>query len=213
MGGITYPEGFENGGKRLIAECPEFSLWEKYDALGEEILEISDSIKNILTKISRGINDADDFDERIKLSTALSHLAGHAQTLPSAKLSLEQFTRLDPWSYGNARLSGELAETLGKQILAVISSTDPKQKAEECVGKFRNALDMLIRENSAQYVFATEHLLIRVAMSQFFSSRIRPSKSSVRAGVERLGVSYRGKNANATWKDKFMKAGLGDLPY
>ena len=211
--GRVSPPGFEKG-RRLLAECPEFKLWEMYKPSGEQILESSIAIETAYHKERLRINDASDPIERIAWATALSRLAGVAHAFPDEPMPLEVFFSYDynfKWP-GNAATATKLAATLGKEILGVLNSADSKQKAEECVGKFRNALDALIRERSAKAVFCTEYLLIIHARNHFKVYKERPQKSLLREQLEKIGISYKGKNVKAKWREKFSNAGLGELP-
>lgn len=208
------PSGFSHDGRRLLAECPEFKLLEMYEKGGEQVLESSEAVERAYHKAQLKINDAPCSDERIAWAIALSRLAGVAQAAPPEKMALEELFSYDykfRWP-GNAATASKLAMTLGREILGVLESKDPAQKAEECVGKFKNALDALIRKQSCSAVRTTEYLLFIHAQGSFRLNLKRPTKSDLSERLGYIGISYKGKNAKAKWWEKFSNAGLGELP-
>ena len=48
MGGNTWQPDFQPDGRKLLAECTEFKLWEMYYLGGEQVLESSDAINKAL---------------------------------------------------------------------------------------------------------------------------------------------------------------------
>jgi len=61
----SFPPGFDEDGRRLLAECPEFKLGEMYKPGGEQILQRSIDIETAYHKERLRINDASDPIERI----------------------------------------------------------------------------------------------------------------------------------------------------
>ena len=80
------------------------------------------------------------------------------------------------------------------------------------MGKFKNALDALIRDRACTAVRFTEYLLIIHAEGYFRSTMARPTKSDLIERLGFIGISYKGANAKARWREKFSNAGLGELP-
>ena len=215
----SYPPGFDEEGRRLLAECPEFKLWEMYQPGGEQILERSPVIERAYHKarlrISGASDGASDPIERIAWATALSRLVEIARKSPPEPMPLEVFLSTDHnfhWP-GNSATASKLAATIGKEILGVLNSADrADQKAEVCVGKFKNALNALIRDRACTAVRFTEYLLIIHAEGYFRSTMARPTKSDLIERLGFLGISYKGANAKAKWREKFANVGLGELP-
>ena len=214
----NYPPGFEpderTRGRRLLAECPEFRLWEMDQPGGEQVLESSDAIDNALKKYSYGLNDATNPSERIALATALESLANVSRAFPTQPMPLSVFYSPEyHFDYpGNAATCSKLAATLGMEILEVLRSNDPDQRAEECVGKFRNAINHLIRHESGKAGQRPEYLLILHAQGHFRITRERPTKTYLMERLERLGITYSGRNQKSRWREKFSNSGLADLP-
>ena len=211
----SYPPGFDEEGRRLLAECPEFKLLEMYQPGGEQILERSPAVEIAYHKERLRINSASDPIERIAWATALSRLVGIARKSPPEPMPLEVILSIDHnfhWP-GNSATASKLAATIGKEILGVLNSADrADQKAEECVGKFKNALNALIRDRDCKAVRFTEYLLIIHAEGYFRSTMARPTKSDLIERLGFIGISYKGANAKATWREKFANVGLGELP-
>ena len=185
-----YPEGFDDRGRRLLAECPEFRLYELFREGGEEYLERSESLEKALKKASFSINDADGTEKRIAWAEALQCLAA---------MSLGTY-------HGGLPLLNRLVETIGKEVAEML--TDEKGSPEKAAAAFKSALNSLTRKR-----FKTERLLILHAEGYFRVFRKRPTKTELIRQMEYLGICFHGKNARAdTWPGKFILAGLGDLP-
>lgn len=213
--GHQYHPDFEPDGRRLLTECPEFKLWEMYKPGGEQVLESSEAIEKALRKYSYNINDATNQRERIAMAAALESLANVALSFPSQPMPLATFFHSKAYDFdypGNSSTCSKLAATFGMEILEVLRSNDPEQRAEECVGKFRNALNHLIRRNSHKALKNAEYLLIIHAQGHFRVQRERPTKAYLMERLQRFGIEYIGKNRKSTWREKFANAGLADLP-
>ncbi len=175
-----WPEGFDDRGRRLLAECPEFRLYELYRQGGEKYLERSESLGKALMKASHSMNDADGTEKRIAWAEALDCLA---------RLSLGG-------SWGRLTLLDRLVETIGKEVAEMLM--DDKATPEKATAAFKAALTALQRKK-----ITTELLLIISAELHFKESRKRPTKTELIRNMEGRGFIYRGKNARATWSDKF----------
>lgn len=185
-----WPEGFDERGRRLLAECPEFRLYELFREGGEEHLERSESLEMALKKASLSMNDADGTEKRIAWAEALQCLAG---------MSLGTY-------HGGLPLLNRLVETIGKDVAEMLM--DDKATPEKVSAAFKAALTAVHRRK-----ITIELLLILHAEGYFKAFRKRPTKTELIRKMEGLGFIYRGKNARAdTWPGKFILAGLGDLP-
>ena len=77
----NYAPGFENDGKRILAKCPEFKLWELYHEGGPQKLETDEGIHRAEQKALLRIREAKDESwtdsgTRLDYSLALLTLLG-----------------------------------------------------------------------------------------------------------------------------------------
>ena len=190
------PAGFESG-KRLIAECPEFRLWELYRPGGPEVLERSPLVEEAFQKARFGIYKAGNHVRRIELALALECLARMARRL-------EQGDDIE----GCRQVCEVLARTLGREIADVADGC----KTSDPLNLIKSSLAAVSQERPTEEM-PTEFLLISAASFLFAASRIRPTQAALKEALKAaFGREYLGKNSAKTWAEKFSLAGLEALP-
>ena len=205
---ISYPPGFDDDGRRVLAECPEFKLIEMFKEGGQQILETSPEIEEAewaaVFRI-KGLANGDWGEparQRIRFAIAIQRLI--------------QFKKMGGMD-GCLAVARRFADALVPEIERVYSSKSPATIAESIGGKIKDAIlanlrnDGLIKDNRTTHVPAVA-VLIWEAKGQFMHTRRRPQKSDLRKRLEMIGCGIKGKDAAARWRERFMKAALGNLP-
>ena len=205
----NWPLGFENDGKRLLAECLEFKLWELYREGGPQEIETSGRIQRAERKALFRIKGALDGswgkeEEIFRVNRAM------------ALFCLVRFKELG-FEEGALPTAKRMAESFVPLIESVLNSSDPKEEAEKAGAKFRDALLALarsadkIKDGRSSHVKA-EAVLIWVARGQFEYRRERPTKSMLKERLELIGYGIKGKDSAKRWEVRFENAGLENLP-
>jgi hypothetical protein len=203
----NYPPGFENDGRRLLAECPEFKLWELYHEGGPQKLETDEGIQRAEQKALLGIrdpknNDGDDPSIKINRALALHFLLRFKElgcwegALPTAKRLAESFVPLieEVLRANDEEEANEVAERAGKSLKTAILTLRRK-----------------VKKKSSQK-FPAAALLIRLAQGSFQYTQKRPRKSELQNEMERLGYPFNGKDSTGKWRALFQIVELDKLP-
>lgn len=190
--------GFVDG-RRLIAQCPEFSLYEMYKPDGPLRTEYSRPVRAALSRALFGINDADGREGRLELASALERLAAYARN-----------TDCGVFSEGCAVVGRELGLTLGKMLAAAFDAPDHDRRINQCVVAFKGALRAI---GTGRFTSKPRlAFLIWHAETIFRSTGLRPTKLQLRTTLENCGIRYHRSDARAKWRELFEKAGLANLP-
>ena len=196
-----FPPGFENGGKRLLAECPEFKLWELYREGGPQELETSDRIqraeRKALFRIKGSLDSKlDDTNARLDRAMALHVLV--------------RFKQLGCWE-GGLPAAARMAESFVPLIEDLLNSDDPEKAAEKAGASFRDAVLALARQAFKISDGRSTHVQ-EEAKGQFQYRRERPTKSLLKERLGFIGYAIKGKDSAKRWEERFEKAGLESLP-
>ncbi|RYZ68645.1 MAG: hypothetical protein EOP09_09235 [Proteobacteria bacterium] len=220
----TPPEpGFETG-RRLLAECPEFTLYELHRRGGRKEIVRSEAVERAYWKATFRISDREvgslgSEDQRIEWAAAVLKLAEYSNYHP-----LESLRRISGFASpleGAVDAASALASTIGQNLKSLheIDDIDKIHEVlEDCSARFKGAIrayaasTWMLPDKRAKTRSSREEALITHAEMIFLHSHTRPTKSEIRKIVESLGISFSGKNAEAHWADSFNKAALGDLP-
>jgi len=202
----NWPQGFENGGKRLLAECPEFKLWELYHEGGPQVLETSEEIKTAEYKAlwhSRDKDDDEPISIRIDRCIALHYLL--------------RFKELG-YSEGGVPTAKKMAETFMPLIEEALKADNTDQAttaADRAGNKLKGAILTLRRKmerKQSEKRFPAKVLLIRLAEGSFQYSKVRPRKSELQQNMEMLGYTFGGKDSAGKWRELFETSKLENLP-
>ena len=206
----NWPPGFENGGKRILAECPEFKLWELYHEGGPTELETDARIQRAERKALFRIKGALDGswgkeEEIFRVNRAM------------ALFYLVRFKELG-FEKGALPIAKRMAESFVPLIEEALNSDDPQCAAENAGKSFRDAVLALarqagkIKDGRARFSVKAEAVLIWVAQGQFEYRRERPTKSMLKERLELIGYGIKGKDSAKRWEVRFENAGLENLP-
>jgi hypothetical protein len=199
---VEYPEGFDETGRRLLARCPEFKLYEHYKIDGPTELITAPKIERAMLRSLLRINNSfekGDTDERIDLAVAF--------------LKIWRFKKRG-FKGSAVPLAREVGEVLGSAMSKVLHSKDCANEADIVGKKFRDAVLAVARyegkipdKRSKKKVGAVA-VLICEAQGQFQHQRTRPRKSHLIGRLEAIGYQADRKE----WEDIFFFAGLDQLP-
>jgi hypothetical protein len=183
-----WPLGFEKNGRRLLAECKQFHLYELYHEGGPRIIECSERIEKIRQRLFFTTNDAEGSEKRIAWSEALLRLTHMSQGKQG----------------GDIPLAKRLADTIGKEISDMLLD---EKTVEECTATFKTALLAIQRNN-----LKPEYLLLLHAEGYFMGHGKLPTKTLLIQMVEKCGYNYTGKNKRSDWLKRLTLVELDDLP-
>jgi hypothetical protein len=183
-----WPSGFGKDGRRLLAECKQFRLYELYHEDGPQIIERSERIEKIWKRLFFGTNDAEGAEKRMAWAEALLRLSNMSQGKQG----------------GDIPLAKRLADTIGKEISDMLWD---EKTVEECIATFKTALLAIQRNN-----LKPEYLLLLNAEGYFMGHGKLPTKTLLIRMVEKFGFNYTGKNKRSDWLKRLTTAGLDDLP-
>jgi hypothetical protein len=218
------PEGFDSNGRHLLAECPEFQLFELGKVGGDIIVERSPAVETAYWKCLFRIIDRDDQtapEERMAMAYAVASLfqftkSGNGFASPTYGETKPLLSAME--GRGGNALACRFAHTLGRRLVAMAESKDVKSSIDDCAAFFKSALSAfavsqdLIPDGRAKSKVRAPIALISTAESIFSCHRRQPSKSEIRASCELYGMKFKGKDQRGAWEDAFTKAGLGNLP-
>ena len=206
---VEYPPGFDSGGRRVLAECPEFRVVELYKVGGETELETAPEIERAYWRAIFRIKGShvgpwsDETNRRIDWAIALKKMM---------RFKERGYTGSD------VPLARALSETLGPAIKNVLESQDIEGGADGVSKMFRDAVLALAREDGkikdgrAKLSIPSVAILIIEAQGIFQHLHARPTKSFLRERLEMIGYGIKGKDASARWRERFEQACLDKLP-
>jgi hypothetical protein len=199
---IKYPEGFDESGRRLLARCPEFALYELYKVGGPTELVTALPIERAMLRSLLRINNScekGDTEERIDWAVAF--------------LKIWRFKKRG-YKGSEVPLAQVVGDVLGSAMSKVLRSSDCANEADIVGKKFRDAVLAVARyegkipdKRSPKKVGAVA-ILITEAQCQFEFLRTRPKKSHLIQRLDQIGYQADKKE----WADRFIFAGLDRLP-
>ena len=138
-----WPPGFEDGGRRVLAECNEMTLYELYRPGGEQEVVLAPEIERILWRHLFRMNDTFDFgsferkdrDRRVSLAMAINRL--HHFTVHRHRKGER---------IGSMQAAQALAESLGEDIDRAIKSDNVKEAARQVGNRVAECVKALARE-------------------------------------------------------------------
>jgi hypothetical protein len=226
---IEYPPGFEDGGRRILAECPEFKLWELHHEGGPQQIETAPHLEAAQWRHFFRINDDGHISttkqrDRMALALALCRLRDYTNTgdFQGAAFGDPSPLPIDLCitGQGGAAVAARLAHTIGRKLADIAEATpnDAQILADDLKASFDNALRAFLVSNGKTpdrrrkgWKPLTPHL-IQSALLIFREKRRSPSKSEIRDELEKSELKFTGKDVAGKWRDAFNKAGLSDLP-
>jgi hypothetical protein len=198
----NWPPGFEDGGRRLLAECPEFKLFELYCIGGRQIVESSTTIEEAEMGVLMRIKEVSRGEwgkralKRILAARAISRLIEYKKV--TSLMSDFLVPELEKaYSLKNPEALKKAARNIGTMV------------EDAVLANLRR--DGLIPDGRATHLPAPA-VMIWVAQSQFVDTKKRPTKSYVKRRMEEIGYTINGKDSAARWRERFMKAALDELP-
>ena len=203
---FKYPEGFDETGRRLLARCPEFALYELYKVGGPTELVTASKIEMAMLQSMFRINNpfgGANKDERIDLAVAL--------------LKIWRFKKRG-FESCEVPLAQEVGKVLGSAMSKVLRSSNCANEADKIGKKFRDAVLAVARcagkipDKRSKKKAGAIAVLIWEAQGQFQHKRIRPKKSHLIERLEAIGYGIKGKDAKKRWEIRFISAGLDRLP-
>lgn len=206
---VEYPQGFGEDGRRLLAKCPEFQLYELYEEGGPTELVTRPAIERALWRAIFRIKGphtgpwSEETNRRIDWAIAFKKMMRYQE---------RGFTGSD------VPLAQALAKAMAPEISKVLSSKEARGEADKVATMFRDAILALareagaIRDYRAKLKISTEALLIWEAQGTFMHTRKRPRKSYLRERLMALGLRPPKKKEAADWREWFARAGLDKLP-
>lgn len=207
---IKYPPGFDSDGRRCLARCPEFAVFELFAAGGKREIELSAPVERALLRAMFRVNSTwlaeEETDRRIDFALTLR------------KLRRFGVWREEPLPAGSVPLARAVSRTIGEEVATALDAEDVKDAVEKAAARFKNALLAVAREEGrlpdgrSKHPFPRVAELIWSAKAYFFYSLIRPKKSELRQQMEKRGLGYAGRDSNAKWREAFHAAALQDLP-
>lgn len=225
---IDYPEGFENGGRRRIEVCPEFSLLES-ETGAIEVESSRDIETHFWDEIFRlferdGDTASTSKEERRAWALALVRLRDF--TLSDDVFSDPIYGQASPIPFdraargrGGCCLAGRMAHTIGLK-LAEISKLSDWDRIEmaylDCAAQFKNAMRAFAVAKKIRLHGTDSKRLLAILHAERWvaRNRTRPDKQSLRSEIEELGAEFRfkGNDGKGKWRGVFVSCGLGDLP-
>jgi hypothetical protein len=207
-----WPPGFENGGRRVLAECDEMTLWELYRPGGEQEVVLAPEIERTLWRHLFRINDTFDFgsferkdrDRRVSLAIALRRLH-----LLTERLHREgELTGVFP-------AAQSLVESLGEEIDRALRSRNIKEAARQVGNRVAECVKALAREKGRLRDGRTTKdripllaMLILEAQREFMRHLGKPPKEALIYRMEQRGYRIPGNASIGSWKGLFARAGL-----
>lgn len=203
---FKYPEGFDESGRRLLARCPEFALYELYEIGGPTELITAPKIERAMLRSLLRINNScekGDTEERIDWAVAF--------------LKIWRFKKRG-YKSSEVPLARVVGDVLGSAMSKVLRSSDCANEADIVGKKFRDAVLAVARyegkipDKRSKKKVAAVAVLILEAQGQFKQLRTRPKKSHLIKRLEAIGYGISGKDVKEKWNDRFIFAGLDRLP-
>ena len=196
--------GFETDVRCVVKDVGEFRLVELVD--GQRAVEYSKEVQEAFDQAFYGVSDARDRitkpQDRVRLSRALFHLFLEVR---------------DGASAGGFGFAPKIAETLGRMIVEAMQANDVESAINSCASSFKAALRNVAAANSRlphkrRSWLRPEAEAIIEGQTIFLETGERPTKSGIRAVMEKHGTVFRGKNAASKWREVFFRARLHELP-
>jgi hypothetical protein len=120
-------------------------------------------------------------------------------------------------SAGGFGFAPKKAETLGRMIVEAMQANDVESAINGCASTFKAALRGVAAANSVlphkrRSWLRSEAIAIIEGQTIFLETGERPTKSAIRAVMEKHGTVFRGRNAASKWREVFFRARLHELP-
>jgi hypothetical protein len=207
-----WPPGFEDGGRRVLAECKEMTLYELYRPGGEQMVILAPEIERILWRHLFRINDTFDFgsferkdrDRRVSLAMAINQL--HHFTVHRHRKGEK---------VGSMQAAQALAESFGEGIDRAIKSRNVKEAARQVGNRVAECVKALAREKGKLRDGRTKKdripliaMLILEAREQFKIHVGRPPRDVLIYWMQWRGYRFPSKDTAGRWREKFSQAGL-----
>jgi hypothetical protein len=197
--------GFETDVRCVVKDVGEFRLVELVD--GRRVVEYSKEVQEAFDQAFYRVSDARDGitkpQDRVRLTRALFHLFLEA--------------REDGASAGGFGFAPKIAETLGRMIVEAMQANDVESAITSCASSFKAALRGVATANSVlphkrRSWLRPEAEAIIEGHTIFLETGERPTKSAIRAIMEKHLTVFRGRNAASKWREVFFRANLHELP-
>ena len=181
--------GFEPAVRRVLKDVGEFRLVE-LEPDGQRAVEYSKEVQEAFDQAFYGVSDARDRitrpQDRVKLARALYHLYLEAR---------------DGASAGGFGFAPKIAETLGRMIVEAMRADDVECDINSCASSFKAALRSVAAANSRlphkrRSWLRPEAEAIIEGQAIFLETGERPTKSAIRAVMERHGITFSKKRAS-----------------
>ena len=195
--------GFETDVRCVVKDVGEFRLVELVD--GQRAVEYSKEVQEAFDQAFYGVSDARDRNtkpqDRVNLARALYHL--YLETRDGA-------------SAGGFGFAPKMAETLGRMIVKAMQEDDVECAIDSCANSFKAALRNVAAANSLlphkrrSWLRPQAEAIIE-GQTIFLETGERPTKSAIRAVIERHGITFSKKRASAKWREIFARAALQNL--
>jgi hypothetical protein len=202
-----WPPGFEVGGRHVLEECDEMTLYELYEPGGEQAVVLAPEIMRILLRHLLRINDSwetEDRDRRVARAIALKRL--HHFTVHRHRKGE---------MVGSVQTAQALAESLGEEIDEVINSDDIEASARRFANRMTESVKALAREQGRLPDLRTNKdrisapaRLIREAQTLFMLHPGKPPSAELIGRMEELGYLAPENDKAGYWSDTFCRAGL-----
>jgi hypothetical protein len=195
--------GFEPAVRCVVKDVGEFRLVELVD--GQRAVEYSKEVQEAFDQAFYRVSDARDRitkpQDRVRLSRALFHLFLEVRHGASA---------------GGFGFAPKIAETLGRMIVEAMQANDVEVAINGCASRFKAALRGIASANSVlthkrgSWLRPEAEAIIE-GQTIFLETGERPTKSAIRALMERHGITFSKKRARAKWREIFARAALQNL--
>lgn len=215
--------GYESG-RRLIAECDEFKLFEHHKPGGPRSVERSPQVEAAYLKAVFRKNDDREKTNSTKLELRLSWAAALRDLASFTDFNAPALFESPPTAAniccveGSKHVAVSLARTIGARLISLSKESDIEQAIEDCLPIFKAALlgyareQSLIVDKKQQFRFSVDEAILMNAEALFYRTGERPRKSDVRDVLESIGYKYSPRNANTNWRKAFERVALGGLP-
>ena len=187
-----WPPGFEVGGRHMLAECDEMTLYELYRPGGEQEVVLSPEIERIFWRLLFRINDTydaegwerKDRDRRFSLAVAMKRL--HQFTMQRHRKGETN---------GAIQVAQALAGSFGEEIEGVLNSDDVETASRRLGDKVRVAVKALARaegklpDGRTNKTLPAPAALILVAKAWFADLRRIPPTKTILLAMEQWGYA------------------------
>jgi hypothetical protein len=208
---IEWPPGFDEHGRHLLEECPEFKLYELYRPGGDVELEHAPAVEQALFRSLFRITDPE--ESKATISSAEERIET-AKALLSMLRCAQKDNEVVPFSPGSAAVGTRAARTIGKLLRKNLeggSVEDVANVFKTCV-RAVFAHEGRLPDKRSNKNTPLEAVLISLAGAYFARFRKQPSKRELMTRMVAIGYDYRGKDRASKWRAAFDRAALSGLP-